>query len=146
MFDIGQAINGGAAKALDIPFIRTIAGNPIYTSIIIVVIIMLVIAFITRDIDAVKWIDIFRIGFWAFIVSCSLIFFNNKVLIKEEAIKTAAHESGTIHDMVAAPVPATVNPRFIRPEPVVERPLTISELLDNTVIGNGMSFKTADGI
>jgi len=82
--------------------INYVATNPIYTSFIIVFIIILVIMFIFRDVDTKRdtdeslFIMSLRVGFWVLLFSTSIIFLHNKLLLKEKKIGSFEYDYTTI--------------------------------------------------
>jgi hypothetical protein len=93
MFEIATAINDFADKITSIPGISKIVNNPIYTALLITVIIMLVIAYIFRnaETDDPLFTMVLRGGFYVFMFMTAIIFFHNHVLLKENQI-AGGHE------------------------------------------------------
>jgi hypothetical protein len=93
--DVGETINHITDSILSAPIINTIAKNPIYTSIFIVFIIMLIILFVFRNIDSGLLTMTLRVCFWSFITVTGILMIHNKLLIVEnnQNVKTAAYDS-----------------------------------------------------
>lgn len=83
--DVGETINNFGNLFLKVPIIHTITKNPIYTSLIITFIIVLIILFIFRDVDADESLLIMglRSGFYIFIMMTGVLFLHNKILLQE---------------------------------------------------------------
>ena|ERR1700743_2225911 len=83
--DVGETINNFGNLFLKIPIIHTVTKNPIYTSLIITFIIVLIIIFTFRDADTDEPILTMglRSGFWIFIMMIGILFLHNKILLQE---------------------------------------------------------------
>ena len=82
-----DAVMRGSADTLQtMPLLGSTLQNPLYTAILITLIIMLVIIFVFNDVEHV-WGLSFRVGVYTVLFTASLIFLNNKTLIKEEEKK-----------------------------------------------------------
>ena len=92
-FDIGEYINTLSDRLLTAPIVMKIARNPIYTAVTIVFIILLVIMFVWRGVDAQDyWSLLMRTGFWLVIMLTGVIFIHNRVLSCEYAAAAKSDE------------------------------------------------------
>jgi len=85
-FDVGATINSIADKFLQVPFVRGVASNPIYTALLITFAVVLVVMFIFRDADTGDeslTSASLRTGFWVFLLLCGVLMLQNKVLLTE---------------------------------------------------------------
>lgn len=84
-FEIGGSINYLADKFLSAPTIHNIAKNPIYTALLITFIIIIIIMFVFRDIDAKESLLVMsmRAGFWILFMLLGILLLHNKVLSRE---------------------------------------------------------------
>lgn len=85
-FEVGETINQIVDAFLRAPVIYSIARNPIYTALVITLIILLIVAFIFRDIDSDECLLVMtlRTGFWVFIMMLGVIMVHNRVLTGED--------------------------------------------------------------
>lgn len=128
-FDVGATINSIADKFLQVPFVRAVAANPIYTALLITFAIILVVMFIFRDADTGDeslTSASLRTGFWVFLLLTGILMLQNKVLITEsgatrrlgeyEGVFGGGYGSG-LPGATAAPgdviVPISINTNFL---------------------------------
>lgn len=111
--DIGESINYVADLFLKAPAIYRFAKNPIYTSILIVFIIMLIVMFVFKAADTEESLLIMclRVGFWSFILICGVMFIHNKVLsgdVKEKELNAAYNgifdANYNVNDSIPVPI------------------------------------------
>jgi hypothetical protein len=83
--DFGTAINDISDALLSKSIVRSIASNPIYTSMLIVFVLVLLVMFTFRDaeMDDSLLTVCLKLGFWAFLITCGIMFIHNKVLTNE---------------------------------------------------------------
>ncbi len=83
--EVGATINAASDAFIRAPIVLTVASSPIYTAIMITVIIMLIILFVFRDADTDEalFIMALRSGFWSFLATLTIIFLHNKILSRE---------------------------------------------------------------
>jgi hypothetical protein len=95
-FDIGESINEIADVILAAPIVNTIASNPIYTALVMTLVVVLLIMIIFRDVDSDESMLtlLLRGGFWIFTALCGIIFLHNKVLTQDN-IKTESNDAMT---------------------------------------------------
>lgn len=84
-FNIDDAINNTQNYFVSFPLLYRIAKNPIYLSLIITLIICLIMYMAFQDIDLKK---VTKLGILVFIISLSLIFIQNTILLKVEKKKS----------------------------------------------------------
>lgn len=86
-FEVTGSINTIADKIIRIPGIETIMGNPMYTALLITVIVLLITMFIFRDATTDE--SLFKVclrgGFYTFIILIGVIFLHNRVLMSENS-------------------------------------------------------------
>lgn len=127
-FNVGESINEIADSLLRAPIVISIAQNPIYTSFAITLIVVLIIMFIFRDVDADESLLVMclRSGFWIFIMLVGTLFIHNKVLMNEHSntLKTGQYEEVINANYIGEPgtrssiledniVPVQINTNFI---------------------------------
>ncbi len=95
-FNIGESINSVGDAFLRAPFVEKVARNPIYTSLIITFIIVLMVMFVFRDAETDESLLTLgmRSGFWIFLMLTGALFLHNKVLMTEQfsSEKNAAYD------------------------------------------------------
>lgn len=74
-FEIGRSINELSDKFLKIPFVRAVADNPVYSAVLIAIMIVVILAFVYND-D--KKMTLMRMGFWSFVVATIVIFLRDR--------------------------------------------------------------------
>jgi hypothetical protein len=84
-FNLDDAINNTQNYFVSFPLLYKIAKNPIYLSLIITIIICLIIYIAFQNVNLKKTI---KLGLLIFIVSLSLIFIQNTILLKVEKNKS----------------------------------------------------------
>jgi hypothetical protein len=84
-FNVGEVINGFADSVLKAPIVGTIAANPIYTAMLITLIVVLIVMFAFREADTTESLLVIclRSGFWIFLLLTSILFVHNKVLTQD---------------------------------------------------------------
>ncbi len=103
-FEIGEAINSIADKVISSPTIDSIARNPIYTSVLIVFVIILIMLFIFRDVetdDSLLSLCL-RSGFYIFLVLTATLFIHNKVLMRETSAVAKGSEVANVFEKQGA--------------------------------------------
>lgn len=87
---IGNLIDGAADNALGRSAVSGILSNPIYTSILITIVIMCIVLYSYRNCSesleesgTTFTMTALRTTFWVFISSMSLIFIHNRILVSE---------------------------------------------------------------
>jgi hypothetical protein len=97
-FDIGESINYVADTILSAPIVLTIANNPIYTSLVLTFVIILIILITFRDVnietgESLTTLSI-RAGFWVAVLLVGALFLQNKVCAAEllEVGKSAEYD------------------------------------------------------
>lgn len=85
-FEVGETINKMIDSFLRAPIIYSIARNPIYTALVITLVILLIVAFIFREIDSDESLLVMtlRTGFWVFIMMLGVLMLHNRVLTGED--------------------------------------------------------------
>jgi uncharacterized membrane protein (UPF0182 family) len=92
MFEVSKAINDFADRLVSVPGIGRIVKNPIYTALLIVVVIMLITMYIFRnaETDDPLFTMVLRGGVYIFIFLTGVIFLHNHVLMSEfESVRGA---------------------------------------------------------
>lgn len=89
-FDVGDTVNSIADSVTKAPIITSIVRNPIYTALMITLIIVFIIMFIFRDADTDDSLLIMclRSGFWIFLMLLGVLFLHNKALTAENNLET----------------------------------------------------------
>ena len=96
MFEFEDAANASTNDAIGRKFIYGIVSNPIYTALIITVIMMLIVTYGRKE----PWSKKFKVGFWMFILNLGIIWLHDKVLIEETSAEKKQEEiSGTFDDL-----------------------------------------------
>ncbi len=112
-FDVGEAINSGVRWLLSIKAVNAVASGPFYTAIVLAIIVMLIAAFVFRDVEAPEGLHIMtiRVGFWVFVANLALLYLHYKVTTKEGG--------GDMHELMSRPSlvgsDVTIAPVTIRP-------------------------------
>ncbi len=85
--EVGKTINNFADYFLKSPTLYKIAKNPIYTALLITIILVLIVLFVFRDADTQEPLMVMslRAGFWVFLMLLGVIFIHNKVLSEESS-------------------------------------------------------------
>ncbi len=95
-FYISDTINYFADAFLRVSAVRTIANNPIYSAMMISIVIMIIIMLIFRNVQTDEPMStlVLRSGLWVFIFLTGALLLHNKVLLIETTSndKTAAYE------------------------------------------------------
>ncbi len=95
-FHISETINQLSDSFLGTSIVRSIANNPVYTALIMVVAIMCIVAFVFRDVESDDSFTslVLRSGFWTFMFLVGTLLLHNKVLVEEMSVgtKVAAYE------------------------------------------------------
>jgi hypothetical protein len=83
-FDVAESINSATTWFLNMRVVRAVASSAIYTGLLLAVIIMLIVAFVFRDVDAPDGLHIMsaRVGFWSFIAVTIMMHLHAKVFTK----------------------------------------------------------------
>jgi hypothetical protein len=89
MFEIGSAINSLADSIINAPFIDRISRNPIYTSLVITFILILIVMFTFRDVytdseDESLLSTSLQMGFYVFLIITGIVFMHDRILMKEQ--------------------------------------------------------------
>jgi len=81
--DVGQLLNDFVDACLNKPYVKAISRNPIYTTLLIVTIMVLMLLFIFRNEKTNESISaiVIRFGIYAFGAILAVIFLHNKVLM-----------------------------------------------------------------
>ena len=89
-FDVGESINYIADAFLRAPFVHGTAKNPIYTAMLVTLILVLIIMFIFRGADTEDPLltMALRSGFWIFLALAGVLFLHDKILLQD----ASAHE------------------------------------------------------
>lgn len=112
-FDVGEAINSGVRWLLSIKPIRAVAAGPFYSAIVLAIVVMLIAAFVFRDVEAPEGLHIMtmRVGFWVFMANLALLYLHYKVTTKEAG--------GDMHELMTRPAlvggDITIAPVTIKP-------------------------------
>ena len=118
-FDVGESINGLADSFLRAPIVPAVARNPIYTSLLLVFVVMITTLIIFRDVDSDESLLVLtlRSGFWVFLFTMGIFVIHNKVLSTEFSYheKNAAYE-GVFDSKISSAeeniVPVVINTDF----------------------------------
>lgn len=88
-FEVGEALNYMIDGFLKAPIVNSIAKNPIYTALAITLIIILILLFIFRDIEADETVLTLalRSGFWIFLMLLGVMMIHNRVLLSETSVQ-----------------------------------------------------------
>lgn len=83
-FDLGHSINQGADYILRAKPAKTIVGNPLYTALLITVIIVFIILWVFREAESdEKVLLAMRAGFWICLTLVVVLFLHNRILTNE---------------------------------------------------------------
>jgi len=107
--EIGTTVNNFADKILKAPIVGSLLQNPVYTALLITLIIVILILWMFRDADTEDSLLTMslRVGFWTFLLVTGVMFLHNRVLsseVHDEKISNAfngvfgADEPAPIHD------------------------------------------------
>lgn len=105
---VGETINGLVDAFIGLPMVKTICGNPIYTSLFLGALVVLVILFVYRAEDCEKLLA-FRAGFITIIASVCVMVVHNKILIDQESSKRFSAEVGDVYSNLGK-TPGPVGP------------------------------------
>ena len=97
-FEIGPFINTIIDRITESEFIGSIARNPLYTALLITIVIILIIMFVFRDIDTEDGLFSLslRTGFYIFVFMVSALLIHNRVLMKETSVKEGKSEVASV--------------------------------------------------
>jgi hypothetical protein len=108
---INNLIDGAADNVLGRSTLSGILGNPIYTSVLITIIIMSIVLYSYRNCgDSLEdsgtsfKMTALRTTFWVFIASMSIVFIHNRVLISEVNHIVGGNEIDTTFEDVTNPL------------------------------------------
>jgi len=81
-FEFGEFVNYLVDSLLNAPIVHTVANNPIYTSLLMTFVIVLIILFVFRDAttDESLFTMSLRAGFWILILLVGTLVIHNRVL------------------------------------------------------------------
>ena len=87
---IGEIVNSFAELVLNAPLVRKVAASPIYTAMLIATVVMLIILWVFRHAelpydgadDSLLTATV-RGGLWIFLVVTVIMFFHNRVILRE---------------------------------------------------------------
>lgn len=94
-FNFADIVNTASRTALQSPTVRTVMGNPIYTGVVVAVVMMLITAFVYRDTDT-KWADAARVGVWAFFILMGTFALHRSVIREELKGDARAEQSAQV--------------------------------------------------
>lgn len=94
-FNFADMVNSASRSALGSPMIRAVMGNPIYTGVAVAVIMMLVTAFVYRDVDA-GFAPAARVAVWSFFILMSTFALHRMVIREEMRNDARADQSAQI--------------------------------------------------
>lgn len=93
---VSTSVNSTADKFGKLPGVNKLFSNPVYLSLLLVLIIMLITVIVFRDIDSDTSLVTLtlRTGFWSFVAITGAIFVNNRIMLDEvnKKVKTSAYE------------------------------------------------------
>lgn len=96
MLEIGNTVNGAVDGLLKAPLVHSTAKNPIYTAIMITLIVALIVLVVFREADTNESLLLmtFRVGFWTLFATLGVVLVHNKVLLDETeaSAKAGAYE------------------------------------------------------
>lgn len=96
MFGIEDVAKSSTDEVIGRKFIYGIVSNPIYTALIITVLMMVIITYGDKS----PWSKKFKVGFWMFILNLGIIWLHDKVLIDEtSAVEKQADVSETLSNL-----------------------------------------------
>ncbi len=74
-FEIGRSINGVSDRILRIPIVRTVADNPVYSAVLISLLVVIVLILVyTED----RFMYVARAAFWTFVASVVVLFLRDR--------------------------------------------------------------------
>ena len=84
-FEVGEMLNYLTDAFLKAPIVGAIAKNPIYTALVVTLMVVLIVMMIFRDIEADETVLTMslRAGFWVFLMLLGVLMINNRVLTTE---------------------------------------------------------------
>lgn len=102
--DIGELINDFVDTCLSKPYVRSISQNPIYTTLLIVIIMILVMVFTFRHEKTQEsmWAISLRLGIYIFGAVLAVVFLHDKVLLMD------MNDRGANSDVVQAFAPTNL--------------------------------------
>lgn len=104
-FEVGEVINYIIDGFLNAPIVNSIAKNPIYTALVVTLMVVVLILIIFRDIEADETVLTMslRTGFWVFLMLIGVLMIHNRVL----AAETGQHQKNGAYDSVFTPSAAS---------------------------------------
>ena len=119
-FDVGAVVNASVDGLLRAPIVSAVARNPIYTALLVTLVLMLIVMFVFRESDGPETVLVMtlRAGFWAFLFLVGVLFLQNKVLTQETGALRASEAYGGLFGATASGpeiVPVSINTDFTRP-------------------------------
>ncbi len=109
-FEVGASINNITDRFLTNTFVKSIAENPILTSGLISLIMIIIIMMAYGVSDSIK------LGFWMFVLSTIIIFLHDRVLQKEHEADKISQNAKEIFSPALMQGPAV----SVLPRPIVE--------------------------
>jgi hypothetical protein len=97
-FEISATVNNLTDRLLRIPLINSVARDPLFTSLLIVfvIIIILVLTFYSSPDGESLSMTSLRVGFWSFFLVFGIVFLHNKVLSTELNTKLVESSYGSL--------------------------------------------------
>lgn len=139
-FEVGVTINQFIDSFLRAPLIYSIARNPIYTALVITLIILLIVAFVFKDIDSDESLLVMtlRTGFWVFVMLLGVLMIHNRVLSGEDLREK---RNGSYDAVFGSAVGAKLDTEFI---PIT--PSIYNKYGSNVIVGANEGTKVNSGI
>jgi hypothetical protein len=121
---VGETVNGLVDAFIGLPAVKTICGNPIYTSLFIGFLTVVCVLFVFRAEDVEKLLAL-RCGFIMAIMSACLMVIHNKILIDQEHAKRLSADVGDLYASLGTntgTTPAYAAPPAYVPPPAAYTP------------------------
>ena len=96
MFEFEDAAKASTDDAIGRKLIYSVVSNPIYTALIITIVMMMIVMYSRKD----PWSKKFKIGFWIFVINLGILWLHDKVLIEETTVEKKQEEvAGAFDDL-----------------------------------------------
>lgn len=104
-FAIGETINQIADRVLSAPIVSTVAKDPLYSALLITLIIVLLVMFTFRDAEMEDSLlgTSLGLGFYVFMCVATVLFLNNRVLMRDTSDSGKNSEVETVFQ----PIPSS---------------------------------------
>jgi hypothetical protein len=96
--DPANVVSAAGDKVVNLKIVQSVGKNPVFLSLVIVIIVMLITSIVFRDVRGESSVGVLtlRAGFWSFLAITAAIFVNNTIMLQET---TELKKSGAYNDI-----------------------------------------------